>query len=123
MNCPNCGTSVETDQQFCRSCGTALMDDMPRRISPQVLTLICVLMTFAGIILGVGGGMADLRWLKAIGVLIAITGMFSIVAGNLILQLRSSQRRKPQTSRQPPELERADTTNKLLPLGQNDFIP
>ena len=80
-------------------------------------------MTFAGIILGVGGGMADLRWLKAIGVLIAITGMFSIVAGNLILQLRSSQRRKPKASWQPPDLERADTTNKLLPIGQNDFIP
>src|SRR6478609_6341415 len=108
MNCPNCGTSVQADQQFCRSCGTALMDDMPRRISPQVLTLICVLMTFAGIILGVGGGMADLRWLKAIGVLIAITGMFSIVAGNLILQLRRPRRPTPRHVPQPATLERAD---------------
>ena len=96
---------------------------MPPRVRPQVLTLISVLVTFAGIMLGIAGGMIELRWLRFTGVFIAIAGMFSIVIGGLIVQMRSTARRKPKASWQPPDLERADTTNKLLPIGQNDFIP
>jgi predicted nucleic acid-binding Zn ribbon protein len=123
MNCPGCGTPVEAGQQFCRSCGTALTDEMRPGLRPQILTLICVLLTFVGIVVGIAGGMAELRWLKNTGVLLAITGMFSIVAGNLILQMRGPQRLTRRHDPEPPNFERADTTNKLLPLGQNDYIP
>ena len=88
-----------------------------------MLTLISVLVTFAGIILAIAGSMAGLRWLNFTGVFIAIAGMFSVVAGSLILQMRGPGRPQPKDVSQQPTLERADTTSKLLPIGQNDFIP
>jgi hypothetical protein len=81
--------------------------------------LICVLLTFAGIVAAIAGDMEGLRWLKFTGVFIAIAGMFSIVAGSLILEMRGEPKNLPQ----PATLEKAATTNKLLPVGQNDFVP
>jgi len=122
MNCPSCGVPVEADQQFCRSCGNALLDDRPRRVRPQIVMLIIFAVIFLGLIAGISGDMASLKWLKFTGVFIAIAGMFSLAAASILLSMPKSGRRKPKKGLQPPALERADTTNKLLPIGENDFV-
>lgn len=123
MNCPGCSASVETDQQFCRSCGTALLTDSPSRFRPQVVMLLTLLLTFIGIIIAIGGDMAGLRWLKFTGVFAALGGLFSMMAAAIIMDMRSPKRSALRNAQQPATLERADTTNKLLPVGENDFIP
>lgn len=122
MNCPDCGSTIKEDQQFCRSCGAAL-PDAPRRMRRQFLMLISMILTFLGIIVAISGDIAAIGWLKFTGVFIAISGMFSIVIGSLILQMRRPVRTKPTNAAQSISAERADTTNKLLPVGENDFIP
>jgi hypothetical protein len=100
-----------------------LLADVPPRIRPQIVMLYCVLLTFAGIVVALAGDMGGLRWLKFAGVFMAIGGMFSIIASSLILEMRSPKRFQPENVPQPATLRRADTTNKLLPVGQNDFVP
>jgi hypothetical protein len=100
------------------------------------MTLIAVLLMLAGIFIGVTGGMVELRWLKFTGVYITLFGFVAMVAGNLILQriaetrtrwrvadMKSQRRRRAESPRTAATVERADTTNKLLPVGENDFIP
>ncbi len=135
MTCPNCGISVDNDQQFCRSCGTPVGDDATQWILPQTVVLISLLLMFLGIIVGVIGGMIELRWLKFTGVYITLIGFVSLVGGNLILQRiaetrqkwrvakTKAERRRTQQPAGSADLERADTTKKLLPVGEDDFIP
>lgn len=122
MNCPNCAAPIVDDQQFCRSCGTGLPDDGPRLPRPQVWGMVALAMTFGGLLVAITGSMIDLRWLIFTGVFIVITGMFLIAALSLLGQTRPRKRGRQQ-SRQPRSIAPAVTTNKLLPLGQNDFIP
>jgi hypothetical protein len=135
VNCPSCGASVEADQQFCRSCGASVGDDLSPLILPQTVALISLLLMFFGIFVGVTGGMVELRWLRFTGVYITLIGFVSLVGGNLILQRiaetksrwRIAAAKAKRRGSPPPEgsqpLERADTTNKLLPVGENDFVP
>ena len=122
MNCSSCGGSVEPDQQFCRSCGSLLLDDQPRRVRPQIVMLIIFAVIFLGVVAGMSGDMAGLKWLKFTGVFIALAGMFSMAGASILMSMPKAARPKPQKGLQPPTLERADTTNKLLPIGENDFI-
>src|SRR5205809_936128 len=120
MNCPTCRAHVEPDQQYCRACGTALSDEQPQRVRPQMVILIAVIVTFLGIIGAIAGDMAGMKWAKFAGVLIALTGMFSIVAGSLIVEMLGPKKPARPIGAEPPapnDLERADTTNKLLPVG------
>lgn len=121
MNCPTCGTPIEIDQQFCRTCGTGLVDDTPRRVRPQMVMLIALLVIFGGIMAALGGDMAGVRWLKFTGVIIAIAGMFSMVASSLILEMLSPKPSQVKRTHAPVSVERAGTTNKLLPVGENNF--
>lgn len=53
-----------------------------------------------------------------------IGGMFSIAAYSLTRQMRPrSPRPKFDPPLHPEPLMKADTTNKLLPVGENDYIP
>ena len=52
-----------------------------------------------------------------------IAGMFSFPAASLIMSMPKNGRKKPNNLDAPPSLEHADTTNKLLPIGDNDFVP
>jgi hypothetical protein len=63
VHCSDCGASIGADQQFCRSCGSALTADALPLMLPQTVTLISVLLVFLGVLVGVTGGMVELRWL------------------------------------------------------------
>ena len=123
MNCPGCGSPTLADQPFCRSCGTGLMADEPRRFNPQVWGLITLMLVFGGLLMAMSGKLFDLRWLIFAGVFVMIGGMFFIAAFAWLRETRPRKRKAvllPQTK----SLEPADTTNKLqLPIGENDFIP
>ena len=121
MNCPNCGSLTLADQQFCRSCGAGLIADERRRsIPPQFWGLV---MAFGGILLAMTGKMTDLRWLLLAGVFISVGGMFLTAALSLLRQSRPRKRKNIPSHQSPQAFSKADTTNKLLPVGENDFIP
>src|SRR4051812_34555993 len=135
VNCPGCGASVEAGQYFCRACGAAVGSEVWPLIHPRTVMLTAVLLVFAGLIVAVTGGMVDLRWLKFTGVYIMLAGFLSLVAGNLILQRiaetrtrwriadERTRRHRSSSPEHSREIDRADTTNKPLPVGENDFIP
>lgn len=127
MNCPTCSASVEATQQFCRACGASLTEDAGPKVHPRTVVLVAVLAMFFGIIVGVTGGMLELRWLKFTGVYITLIGMLTLVGGNLILQRIAETRNKWRIADANVErrrsLDRADTTNKLPPINVNDFPP
>ena len=123
MNCPNCGKDTVVDQQYCRSCGTELTDDRVRSFDPRKWGLMALMLIFGGMLLAMGAKMWAIKWLVFTGVAITFGGMFCIAAYGLLLQTRP-RRSKPKTASPPqPEVLAADTTNKLLPIGDNDFIP
>jgi hypothetical protein len=99
------------------------VDDQPSRVRPQVVMLIIFLVIFLGVMAALSGDMAGLRWLKFTGVFIAIGGIFSMAAASIIMSMPKAGRQKPKKTQQPLTVERADTTNKLLPVGENDFVP
>ena len=122
MNCPNCGSETLADQQFCRSCGTDLVGDRPSTFRPQIGGLLILLMIFGGLLTAMAGKLWSVKWVTFTGVFIMIGGMFLIAAYGLLRQSRPRKRKAKPVA--PPEpLLRADTTNKLLPIGDNDFIP
>ncbi len=99
------------------------MDEGPRRVRPQMVMLVIFAVIFLGIIGGIFGDMTSLKWLKFAGVFVAIAGMFSIAGASLIMSMPKAGRAKPKEGKPSSSLERADTTNKLLPIGHEDFIP
>ena len=122
MNCPNCGSPTLVDQQFCRSCGAGLTADAPRSFRPQIWGLLVLMMVFGGLLTAMAGKLFDLRWLIFTGVFVMVGGMFFVAAYALLQQSRP-RTRKPSQSQLPKTFPSADTTNKLLPIGDNDFIP
>lgn len=68
------------------------------------------------------GKMMDLKWLTFTGVFISIGGMFLMAAFSMLRQSQS-RNRKARPHPQPEPLFHANTTNKLLPIGNNDLIP
>ncbi|MEO8574779.1 MAG: hypothetical protein ABI481_12490 [Pyrinomonadaceae bacterium] len=124
MNCPNCGKETFADQQYCRSCGVELTDGRRRSFNPQAWGLFALMLIFGGMLIAMGAKIWAVKWLLFTGLVITFGGMFCIAALGLLGQTR---RRKPKpmpfSAGRQPEIARADTTNKLLPLGENDFIP
>ncbi|MFM9903861.1 MAG: zinc-ribbon domain-containing protein [Pyrinomonadaceae bacterium] len=122
MNCPNCGSQTLANQQFCRSCGASLMQYERRGLGPRAWAMIGLTMAFGGILLSFAGKMTEVRWVIFAGVFLSVLGMFVLAATSL---LRPSRLRKQRSDRNAPPvtLERADPTNKLLPVGDNDFVP
>jgi hypothetical protein len=122
MNCPNCGTPTLAEHEFCRVCGKALTSDKPGRVHPQTLGLVALTFMFGGIMVALTGKMLDLSWLTFLGVFISIGGMFLMALLGLLGQSRTRKRKSIHIAQMETQL-RADTTNKLLPIGENDFIP
>jgi hypothetical protein len=122
MNCPNCGSEIFANQQYCRSCGADLVEDRPSAFRPQIGALLILLLIFGGLLTAMAGKLWSVKWVTFTGVFIMIGGMFLVAAYGLLRQSRPrSKKRKPFA---PPEpLLRADPTNKLLPIGDNDFVP
>ena len=122
MNCPVCGSETLSKQQYCRSCGTELFVDRPPSSRPQVLGLLILATTFGGLLISMAGKLAELRWLTFTGVFVMVIGIFLMAAFGMMRELRPRKRREAHFQKPEPVL-RADTTNKLLPIPDNDFIP
>src|SRR5262245_51080701 len=125
MNCPDCATPIDADQNFCRDCGLELITRPPSRV--RVGGVVVIGLVFAGLLVAMFGKMFDMRWLSYLGLVVMFTGAFIIAAYGFLRETRL-RRRAPRTDRKlaqpsPIELERADTTNKLLPVGDADYIP
>jgi predicted nucleic acid-binding Zn ribbon protein len=123
MNCPQCGNAVEPEQRFCRECGTRLLADVPNRVrmgGMAVLTLI-----FVGLMVAIFGKMFEMKWLAYTGLAVMMTGAFLIAAYGMIRETRPRKSRPPALKAKSPvvSVEKVDTTNKLLPIGQADYIP
>lgn len=122
MNCPTCGSETFTDQQYCRSCGAELIEDRPRSFNPRTWGLLVLMFVFGGLFAAMTGKLFDLRWLIFTGVFIMLGGMFLVAAYALVRETRPRKRKRKAVERPDPTLQ-ADKTNKLLPLGDNDFVP
>ena len=119
MYCPNCGTATVSNQQYCRTCGVGLTVDGRTPFNMRAWGLVALILMFGGLLVAMGGKLADMKWLIFAGLFIMFSGIFAIAAFALIRQTRP-RRRAPAAV---PEMLRADTTNKLPPLDPNDFIP
>lgn len=122
MNCPNCGSQTLADQQFCRSCGAELLAEKPRRFNVRLWGLLTLLMIFGGLLLAMGGKIFDVKWVIFTGLVIMMSGVFFVAAYGLLRQSRP-RKFKARPSQHPEILSPADTTNKLLPLADTEFIP
>ena len=128
MNCQNCGANIDFTHQFCRSCGTELIADIGQpRINVQMWGLLALVLIFGGLLTAMAGKMWDMKPVLFFGLIITFSGMFGIAAYGMLQQSRPKRKRRsvsapPQAASQP-ELSRADTTNKLPPLNENEFTP
>jgi predicted nucleic acid-binding Zn ribbon protein len=123
MNCPKCGSEIFADQQYCRSCGTVLVEESGRSFDIRFWGIAALTLLFGGLLIAMGGKMWNVKWLLFAGLVLTFTGMFGIAAFGMLQQTRS---RKPRRMRDPlvrqPQLLKADTTNKLPPIS-DDIIP
>ena len=122
MNCPNCGSETLADQQFCRSCGVGLGEGNSRPFNPRAWGLFVLMLVFGGLLTAMGGKLFGVKWITFTGLFIMIGGIFLVAAYGLLRETRPRKRKAKPVA--PPEpVLRADTTNKLLPIGDNEFIP
>ncbi len=118
MECPNCGSHVAYDQQFCRDCGDALKASAQRRRIPRAFWGLSI--AFAGILLALIGSMIDVRAVVMSGVIMSILGMFSIAAMSILNQ---GGKQSSPVQKHPSFLPKADTTNKLPAMSAMDHFP
>lgn len=80
------------------------------------------MLVFGGLLTAMGGKLFGVKWITFTGLFIMIGGIFLVAAYGLLRETRPRKRKAKPVA--PPEpVLRADTTNKLLPIGDNDFIP
>jgi predicted nucleic acid-binding Zn ribbon protein len=142
MNCPECGKPIRPDQNFCRECGKELLASSPSRTQAAGVGVLA--MIFVGLLVAIFGKMFEMKWLAYLGLVILFTGAFIIAAYGLMRETRPRRRKsahqtknatqyQPENSAQleseradmttPQSIEKADTTNKLLPPTDPDYIP
>ena len=82
-----------------------------------------LMLIFGGLLVAMGGKLWAVKWVIFAGLLITFGGMFCITAYAMLHQSgpRKSKRASPRSAE--PVTLAADTTNKLLPVGDNDFLP
>src|SRR5205809_6754852 len=122
MNCPSCAKSIDPGQNFCRECGVALTARRPSRV--RVGGVILLGFIFAGLLTAMGGKMFEMRWLAYLGLVVMMTAAFVMAAFAFLRETRPRGRTMKQgdVPAFSTTVEKADTTNKLLPLGQEDYI-
>jgi len=127
MNCPECSTQIEPGQNYCRDCGMELVAQPPSRVRAAGIAVLA--MMFVGLLIGIGGKMFDMRWLAYLGLVILFTGAFIFAVYGFLRETRPRRHRSGRV--QTPDLaspatltvQKADTTNKLLPVSNDDHIP
>jgi hypothetical protein len=77
-------------------------------------------MAFGGILIALTGSFIDLRAVLFLGVIISITGMFSIAASPM---LRSAFKKRSGAPKHPISLPHSPTTKKLSPIGDFEYAP
>ena len=122
MNCPNCGTEIASDQQYCRICGAGLAED-GRPFNFQAWGIFALMLIFGGLLVAMGGKIWAVKWVIFSGLIIMFSGIFGIAAFGLLRQTRSRKRRPTALPGKEPGMLRADTTNKLPALDPSDFVP
>ena len=126
MNCPTCGSETKTGHQYCRSCGTELMGGPLSKFDVRAWGLIVLMMIFGGLLVAMAGKLWATKWVIFVGLLIMFGGIFANAAYGLLRQIypiRSKLAAERDSIVEEENVLRADTTNKLLPIGENDFIP
>jgi hypothetical protein len=82
------------------------------------------MLIFGGLLIAMGGKMWAVKWVTFLGLVITFGGMFGIAAYGLMQQTRGRKKRTAApTQVKEPEMLRADTTRKLPPLDDTDFVP
>ncbi len=121
MNCPNCSSHISPDQQYCRACGIDLVGDRPAPVNRRVVWGL--VMMFGGIIIALASkALLNQDVITLVGVLISIAGMF-VIAAYPILFPKQSTRRDVRHPTPNAALAPAETTNKLPPMSDIDFVP
>lgn len=123
MYCSNCSAEISADQQFCRSCGNDLAAAKPvNGVNFRFLGLAALITCFLGVFAALSGDMLGIKWLAFAGLFVSLAGVFSTMIVAVVWGTRPNRRRVPAVPTKPQILG-ADTTNKLLPIGVNDFVP
>ena len=82
------------------------------------------MLIFGGMLIAMGGKMWAVKWITFLGLVITFGGMFGIAAYGLMQQTRPRKKRAAASAQtKEPEALRADTTRKLPPLDDTDFVP
>jgi predicted nucleic acid-binding Zn ribbon protein len=124
MNCTKCGASIVADQHFCRDCGAELVPRRPSRVRAAGVAVLALM--FVGLMVAMFGKMFEIRWLAYFGLAILMSGAFVIAVYGFLRETRPRRRiaaRPAGSSTAQLSVEKVDTTSKLLPLGEDDFIP
>jgi len=124
MNCPECSGPIEAGQNFCRDCGVELVPRPHSRVRAAGLAVLA--MMFVGLLINIGGKMFEVMWVSYLGLVILFTGAFIFAAYAFLRETRPRRLAKPLPEEPVSAqlvLEKADTTNKLLPLSDPDYIP
>lgn len=127
MKCPNCREPIDTNQNFCRECGAELIAAQPSHVRLAGVVVLAVI--FVGLLVGIGGKMFEMRWLSYLGLVVMFTGSFVIGVYAFLKETRPRRRANNQIDTPTPAISpaisdmKADPTNKLLPLGEDDYIP
>lgn len=130
MNCPKCGSQTVSEQKFCRSCGESLQIHTQRLPQPNSVAQLDskapeniertnsflswgLIILFVGAAIGViGKKVVHQEEVIAVGVLLALAGMFLSVFPYVLPPRRSKQRGGPPAE---AELEAQSETRKSLP--------
>ena len=128
MNCLKCGSQITSDQNFCRSCGAGLPTNAIALSGESGISRVAkmrrfgIISIFAGLGIALTGKMLfHLDLVVYIGVLMNFLGMFLIVYPS-VAPPRRTKSVLPTFAKQET-LTPAETTKKLTPVNDIDFIP
>lgn len=122
MNCPACGSHTTDDQKFCRLCGATLETAGNSGTNSRLrLFRIGLATMFLSLTVALTGAMLLHIDIVIYGGLVGmILGIF-LIGYAAVGPSRSAKRTARPT--QPDALPKAETTRKLAPMNEMDFVP
>lgn len=105
-----------------------MVTDKPRKSDPRKWAFLAVALSLIGVLIAMGGKLADSKLIVFAGAFMIVATMLFGVLGAYLVAMRPRPRLKrtsiANNPAEPELLQRADTTNKLLPIANaDDFIP